>query len=59
MSESATPKHYDLFCIGAGVGMKIAKNCAVDLGWTVGIAEADKVVGTCLNRGCIPSKAFI
>ncbi|GIQ88539.1 hypothetical protein KIPB_010810, partial [Kipferlia bialata] len=55
----APVKHYDLFVIGAGVGLKIARACASDLGWSVGLAEVDKVVGTCLNRGCIPSKAFI
>ncbi len=50
---------YDLFIIGAGPGGYEAAFYAAELGMKVAIAEKDRVGGTCLNRGCIPTKALM
>ncbi len=50
-------KHYDLIIIGTGGGTKLRP--AADLGKKVAIIEKEDLGGTCLNRGCIPSKMFI
>ncbi len=50
---------YDLAIIGAGwAGITAAKQALKD-GLRVVLIEKDAVGGTCLNRGCIPTKAFI
>ena len=49
---------YDLIVIGAGSGLDIA-NAAAQKGLTVALIEKDRMGGTCLNRGCIPSKLLI
>lgn len=51
-------KKYDFVVIGSGGGAKIARPAA-NLGFKVAIIEKDKLGGTCLNRGCIPSKMLI
>jgi glutathione reductase (NADPH) len=50
---------YDLFVIGAGSGGVRAARKAAELGARVGIAEADRVGGTCVIRGCIPKKLLV
>jgi len=50
-------KHYDLIIIGSGGGTKLRP--AADLGKKVAIIEKEDLGGTCLNRGCIPSKMLI
>ena len=50
---------YDLVIIGAGVGGHGAALHAVRRGLKVAIVEAGDVGGTCVNRGCIPSKALL
>ncbi|NER78047.1 MAG: dihydrolipoyl dehydrogenase [Leptolyngbya sp. SIO1D8] len=50
---------YDLIIIGAGVGGHGAALHAVRHGLKTAIVEADEVGGTCVNRGCIPSKALL
>ncbi len=45
--------------LGAGPGGYVAAIRAAQLGATVCLIERDVVGGTCLNRGCIPSKALI
>ena len=50
---------YDLLIIGAGPGGYEAAFHAAALGMKVAIAEKDRVGGTCLNRGCIPTKALM
>ena len=50
---------YDLFVIGAGSGGVRAARVAAEYGARVGIAEADKVGGTCVLRGCVPKKLFV
>lgn len=51
-------KTYDVIVIGAGGGTKISTP-ASHLGKKVAIIEKFKLGGTCLNRGCIPSKMLI
>ena len=50
---------YDLLIIGAGPGGYEAAFFAQELGMRVAVVEKDKVGGTCLNRGCIPTKALM
>ncbi len=50
---------YDLIIIGAGVGGHGAALHAVDCGLKTAIVEAGDMGGTCINRGCIPSKALL
>ena len=49
--------HYDLIIVGAGSGNMLVTAEMDD--WRVAIVERDLFGGTCLNRGCIPSKMFI
>lgn len=50
---------YDLVIIGAGVGGHGAALHAVNYGLKTAIIEAADMGGTCVNRGCIPSKALL
>jgi len=50
---------YDLVIIGAGVGGHGAAIHAVGCGLKTAIIEAAEMGGTCVNRGCIPSKALL
>ncbi|MBE7381609.1 MAG: dihydrolipoyl dehydrogenase [Leptolyngbya sp. SIO1E4] len=50
---------YDLLIIGAGVGGHGAALHAVRRGLKAAIVEASDIGGTCVNRGCIPSKALL
>ena len=50
-------RHYDLVIIGSGWGTKL--RAAADLWKKVAIIEKSELWGTCLNRGCIPSKMLI
>lgn len=50
---------YDLIIIGAGVGGHGAALHAVEQGLKTAIIEAAEMGGTCVNRGCIPSKALL
>jgi mycothione reductase len=49
---------FDLIVIGSGSGLDVA-NAAAQGGMKVAIIEKDRIGGTCLNRGCIPSKLLI
>ncbi|OGC24371.1 dihydrolipoyl dehydrogenase [candidate division WOR-1 bacterium RIFOXYB2_FULL_42_35] len=51
--------NYDLIIIGGGPGGYVAAIRAAQLGAKVALIEKDQVGGTCLNRGCIPTKAII
>ncbi|GAB4187800.1 MAG: dihydrolipoyl dehydrogenase [Simkaniaceae bacterium] len=51
-------KEYDVIVIGAGGGVKLVLPAA-DLGYKVALVEKERAGGTCLNRGCIPSKMLI
>ena len=50
---------YDLAIVGAGVGGHGAAIHAVSCGLKTAIVEAGIMGGTCVNRGCIPSKALL
>jgi len=50
---------YDLFVIGGGSGGIAAARRATEYGATVGLAEFDRLGGTCVNRGCIPKKLMV
>ncbi|HLD81029.1 MAG TPA: dihydrolipoyl dehydrogenase [archaeon] len=49
---------FDLVVIGSGTGLDVANACA-SRGLKVAIVEEGAMGGTCLNRGCIPSKMYI
>ena len=51
-------KEYGLIVIGSGAGMNVA-DTALAQGHRVAIVEEGPLGGTCLNRGCIPSKVLI
>jgi mycothione reductase len=50
---------FDLIVIGSGSGLDVANAAAIQNHLKVAIIEKDKMGGTCLNRGCIPSKLLI
>jgi dihydrolipoamide dehydrogenase len=50
---------YDVAIIGAGPGGYVAAIRAAQLGARVALVERAQLGGTCLNRGCIPTKAFV
>ncbi|MDG6220375.1 MAG: FAD-dependent oxidoreductase, partial [Candidatus Thermoplasmatota archaeon] len=51
-------KEYDLIVLGSGAGMNLAAN-ARQKNMRVAMVEEEVLGGTCLNRGCIPSKILI
>ncbi len=52
--------HYDLVVIGSGPGGYVAAARAANLGLKTAIVEKDPSLGgTCLHRGCIPTKALL
>ncbi|MFP4170624.1 MAG: dihydrolipoyl dehydrogenase [Methanomassiliicoccales archaeon] len=51
-------KKYDLIVIGSGAGMNVAARARGN-GMSVALVEHGTMGGTCLNRGCIPSKIMI
>lgn len=51
--------HYDVAVIGAGPGGYVAAIRAAQRGAKVAIVEKQYMGGTCLNVGCIPSKAML
>jgi dihydrolipoamide dehydrogenase len=57
VSAPTTP--VDLVILGGGSGGYAAALRAAELGLSVVLIEKDKVGGTCLHRGCIPTKALL
>lgn len=51
-------KKFDLVIVGGGAGMLIM-DAALNYGWKCAIIEKDKFGGTCLTKGCIPSKMLV
>ena len=57
MSETL---QFDLIVLGSGPGGYVAAIRAAQLGFKTALVEKDKTLGgTCLNIGCIPSKALL
>jgi dihydrolipoamide dehydrogenase len=54
-----TEQDHDVVVLGAGSGGYAAALRAAELGLSVAMVEVDKVGGTCLHRGCIPTKALL
>lgn len=52
-------QNFDIVVLGGGSGGYAAALRAVQLGFSVGLIEKDKLGGTCLHRGCIPTKALL
>ncbi|PKR86011.1 dihydrolipoyl dehydrogenase [Heyndrickxia camelliae] len=52
-------REYDLVILGGGTGGYVAAIRASQLGLKTAIVEKGKLGGTCLHRGCIPSKALL
>ena len=50
---------FDLVILGAGTGGYSAAFRAAQLGLRVALVDEDKIGGTCLHRGCIPTKALL
>ena len=59
MSESKDFKHYDLVVLGGGFGGYTAAIRAAQLGKKAAVIEEDRLGGTCLNVGCIPTKFML
>ena len=57
MAESSGP--YDIVILGGGSGGYACALRAAELGQRVVLIEKDRVGGTCLHRGCIPTKALL
>ena len=54
----AEEQRFDLLILGGGMSY-VGAIRAAQLGLSVGLVERDRLGGTCLNRGCIPSKALL
>merc|ERR1712226_1091282 len=50
---------FDVIIIGGGPGGYVSAIRAAQLGMSVACIEKDNLGGTCLNEGCIPSKALL
>src|ERR1700691_6760435 len=50
---------YDIVVLGGGSGGYACALRAAELGKRVALIEKDRVGGTCLHRGCIPTKALL
>ncbi|HYN28660.1 MAG TPA: dihydrolipoyl dehydrogenase [Dermatophilaceae bacterium] len=59
MPASADAPTHDLLVLGAGSGGYACALRAAQLGMSVALVERDLVGGTCLHRGCIPTKALL
>lgn len=55
--DSLTTRTYDLVIVGAGSGNMLPTEELA--GWRIAVVESDRFGGTCLNRGCIPSKMLV
>ena len=49
---------YDLVVIGSGAGLSVL-NVGLQVGMKCALVEDTKLGGTCLTRGCIPSKVLV
>ena len=53
------PQEFDVLVLGGGSAGYAAALRSVQHGLTVGLIEKDKLGGTCLHTGCIPTKAYL
>lgn len=58
-TSSASTSSFDVVVIGAGSGGYACALRAAELGMRVAMVERDLIGGTCLHRGCIPTKALL
>ncbi|CAN5669609.1 dihydrolipoyl dehydrogenase [soil metagenome] len=58
-ADSGSGSKFDLVILGGGSGGYACALRAAELGMSVAMVEKDKVGGTCLHRGCIPTKALL
>ena len=58
-ASDQTQHQYDLVLLGGGTGGYVAAIRAKQLGLNVAVVEEIKLGGTCLHRGCIPTKAML
>jgi len=58
-THARSGESFDLIVLGAGSAGYACALRAAELGLTVGLVEKDKIGGTCLHRGCIPTKAML
>ena len=56
---TGTDEIYDVVILGGGSGGYACAFRAAELGLAVALVEKDKLGGTCLHRGCIPTKALL
>ncbi|MGH2449501.1 MAG: dihydrolipoyl dehydrogenase [Chloroflexota bacterium] len=52
-------QHFNVAFLGGGSGGYVGAIRSAQLGMNVAVIEQDKLGGTCLHRGCIPSKAYL
>ena len=57
--QNAAPEQHDIVILGGGSGGYACAFRAAELGMSVVLIEKDKLGGTCLHRGCIPTKALL
>src|SRR3954447_813080 len=55
----STGEVFDVVILGGGSGGYACAFRAAELGLSVALGERDKLGGTCLHRGCIPTKALL
>jgi dihydrolipoamide dehydrogenase len=59
MVADSTGNEFDVIVLGGGSGGYACALRSAELGLSVGLVEEDKLGGTCLHRGCIPTKALL
>ena len=59
MAEGSESDTYDVVILGGGSGGYACAFRAAELGLSVAVVEGDKLGGTCLHWGCIPTKALL
>src|SRR5690606_22408537 len=59
MADAGEEQQYDVVLLGGGTGGYVAAIRAKQLGFNVAVIEELIIGGTCLHRGCIPTKAML
>lgn len=58
MTDDSDPTRYDVLVVGAGPAGTSAAVRAAELGARVGVLEASRTGGTCVNTGCVPTRVL-